>query len=111
MIVRYKDAKPVEMFSGVTRRTLAYGNSLMITEFTWEEGSKVPVHKHPNEQASCIIKGELEITIGGKKFRLKKGDSYTVPPNVEHSQYAVKKTITLDMLSPPREDYKEKHAP
>jgi len=80
----------------------------MITEFRWGEGSKVPIHSHPNEQASYISKGKLEIMIGGRKSFLQKGDSYLVPPNIKHSQFALKKTITIDTFSPPREDYKEK---
>jgi len=108
LIIKYRDLKPMEMFSGVKRRTLAHGESIMITEFSWEKGSKVPVHSHPSEQASYIVKGELKITIGGRKSFLQKGDGYLVPPNVKHSQFALKKTITLDMFSPPREDYKEK---
>lgn len=103
---RYADAKPVEMFPGVVRRTLSYGEKLMLTEFTYEKGARVPMHKHPHEQISYVVKGKYEVTIGGEKFIAEKGDSYLVPSNVEHSQFALQKTITVDVFSPPREEYK-----
>ena len=94
------------MFPGVTRRTLISGKQLMLTHFTYEKGSYVPTHKHPHEQISCVIKGKYKVYIGGKEHIVEKGDSYLVPPNVEHSQHAIEKTITLDLFSPPREEYK-----
>jgi quercetin dioxygenase-like cupin family protein len=77
----------------------------MLTEFTYERSSQVPTHKHPHEQISCVIEGKYKVKIGGKEYIVEKGDSYLVPSNVEHSQHAIEKTLTLDIFSPPREEY------
>jgi len=94
------------MFPGVTRRTLISGDRLMLTEFTYEKGCHVPTHKHPHEQISCVIEGKYKVKIEEKVHIVEKGDSYLVPPNMEHSQHAIEKTITLDIFSPPREEYR-----
>jgi quercetin dioxygenase-like cupin family protein len=106
LLFKYRNSKEVEMFPGVIRRTLMSGEKLMLTEFTYERGSHVPTHKHPHEQISCVIEGKYKVIIAGKEHIVEKGDSYLVPPNVEHSQHAIEKTKTLDIFSPPREEYK-----
>lgn len=105
-VIRYSGVESVKMFPGVSRKTLATGASIMLTEFTWEKGSKVEVHTHPNEQASYVVEGKLKITIRGEEIVIQKGDSYFVPPNVEHSQFALERTVTVDTFSPPKEDYR-----
>jgi quercetin dioxygenase-like cupin family protein len=105
LFFKYQDSEPVEMFPGVIRRTLISGKRIMLTQFTYEKGSFVPTHKHPHEQISCVIQGRYKIKIEGKEYIVEKGDSYLIPPNVEHSQQAIEKTITLDVFSPPREEY------
>jgi quercetin dioxygenase-like cupin family protein len=96
----------VEMLPGIWRRTLNYGQQVMIVHFTLEEGAVVPPHSHPQEQAGYLIEGELLMMINGETHTLKAGQSYMVPPDVEHSATVVKRAIAIDAFSPPREDYK-----
>jgi len=107
MIFPRNDAKPVEMFPGVTRRTLAHGRSLLLAEFTYERGARVPLHRHPHEQITYVVEGHYEVTIDGIPSVVEKGDSYLIPPNVEHGQFALERTVTADIWHPPREDYLE----
>jgi len=101
------DAKPVEMFPGVTRRTLAYGQSLLLAEFTYEKGARAPLHRHPHEQITYVVEGRHEVTIAGVLTVVEKGDSYLIPSNVEHGQFALERPVTADIWHPPREDYLE----
>jgi quercetin dioxygenase-like cupin family protein len=101
------DAKPVEMFPGVTRRTLAYGQSLLLAEFTYEKGARAPLHHHPHEQITYVVEGRYEVTIAGVLTVVEKGDSYLIPSNVEHGQFALERPVTADIGHPPREDYLE----
>ena len=107
MIFFRGDAEAVEMFAGVTRRTLAYGQSLLLAEFTYERGARAPLHRHPHEQITYVVEGRYEITIAGVPTVVEKGDSYLVPSNVEHGQFALERTVTADIWHPPREDYLE----
>jgi len=106
LLSKYQDSKPVEMFPGVRRRTLISGKRMMLTQFTYERNANVPTHKHPHEQISCVIEGRYKVCIEGKEYRVKNGDSYLIPSNVEHSQEAMEKTVTVDIFSPPREEYR-----
>lgn len=107
MIFLRSDAKPVEMFPGVTRRILAYGQGLLLAEFTYEKGARVPLHRHPHEQITYVVEGRYEVTIAGVPTVVEKGDSYLVPSDIEHGQFALERTVTVDIWHPPREDYLE----
>ena len=106
-VVRSRDVEPVETLPGIFRRMLATGENVMLTVFTWEEGSSSPPHKHPNEQVSYVVEGELKVMIQGETAVLGEGDSHLVLPNVEHSVTALEKSITIDVFHPPREDFME----
>ena len=107
MIFRHDRAKKVPMFPGVSRRTLATGQRMMMTEFTYEPGGKIPPHSHDCEQISYVVEGSYWITIQDRAVQVKKGDSYLIPPYVEHYQEALEHCVTVDVFSPPREDYRE----
>ncbi len=101
-----KDAKPVTMLPGLTRRTLAQGKSLMLCEFKFDAHVEVPIHTHPHEQVGYVVEGHVEMTIGGEKFELRKGDSYFAPSNVPHGALTLEPSVIVDTFYPPREDYK-----
>ncbi len=106
MIVYNKDAKAVNALPGLVRRTLAQSNTMMICEFKFDKGVEVPMHTHPHEQVGYIVKGRVEMTIGGEKYELGQGDSYLAPSNIPHGAFTLAPTIIIDTFSPPREDYK-----
>ncbi len=106
MIALNKDAKPVTMLPGLTRKTLAQSQLMMICEFTFNAHVEVPIHTHPHEQVGYVVKGRVEMTIAGEKFELSQGDSYYAPGNVPHGAQTLEPTIIVDTFSPPREDYK-----
>ena len=61
----------------VEERELARGffarmvHSANMTFAYWHilEGSDLPDHSHPHEQAGMVVKGEMELTIGGETRR------------------------------------------
>ncbi|MEA3460095.1 MAG: cupin domain-containing protein [Chloroflexota bacterium] len=105
-VVRVAEVESVEMLPGVKRRTLSCGERVMLVQFTFDEGAVVPLHQHPQEQTGYVVKGELEMKIGSETYRLKAGDSYLAPANVEHGAKVVKEAVVVDAFSPPQEDYK-----
>ncbi len=54
MFVTRSETRVVEMFPGVTRRTLAAGERLMIVESVMQPGASMPLHYHPHEQVSYV---------------------------------------------------------
>lgn len=106
MPIKVMEVEPVEMMPGVWRRTLCYGDGVMLAHFTLEEGAVAPPHRHPQEQVGYVIEGELVMTVGDQTWPLKAGESYLAPANVEHGAEAVKQVVLIDAFSPPRDDYK-----
>ena len=79
----------------------------MLSRLELDEGSVVPLHQHPHEQAGMLLEGEMELTIGDETRELRPGDAYVIPGGVMHSATAVGgPVIVLDIFSPPREEYK-----
>lgn len=100
------EVEPVEMVSGVWRRTLSYGQRLMVVQTTLEEGAVVPVHSHPHEQITYIVEGRLTMEVEGQTHVLGPGHSLLLPGDVEHGATVIERTLVIDTFSPPREDYK-----
>lgn len=105
------EARAVEMFPGVVRRTLGWGDRLLVAEFSYEPGARVPMHRHAFEQYSYVVEGEYTVTIAGARRLVRTGDSYLVPPDVDHAQEAAMRTVTCDVWCPPRPDYQDRKLP
>ncbi len=106
MIFLNKDAVSVQVLPGLTRRTLAQTESIMLCEFTFEAHVEVPIHNHPHQQVGYLVEGRVEMTIDGKKFEIKKGDSYAAQANIPHGALTLEPSIIIDAFYPQREDYK-----
>jgi quercetin dioxygenase-like cupin family protein len=104
--VRVADVDPVEMMSGVQRRTLATGERMMIAHMTLGKGAAAPLHSHPHEQVGYVIEGRIRMTIGGEVHEFEPGDSYFIPGDLEHDAVAITDCVVLDIFSPPREEYR-----
>ena len=100
-----RDSKPVEMFPGVVRRTLASGDRATVVEVTVAKGTAVPVHQHEHEQVGYVARGRLLFEIDGETRELVEGDSYLALSNVPHGVTALEDSIAIDIFSPPRTEY------
>ena len=96
----------VEIFPGVFRRTIIWGERAMVCEITMPKGMVVPTHHHPHEQCGYLVSGKLEFTIGDRKQVIGKGGGWFVPGDVEHSVVTLEDSIAIDVFSPVREEYK-----
>ncbi len=105
-LIDHNSVTPVEMFPGVVRRTITYGERLMLVEVTIDEGAVVPIHTHPHEQTGYLISGRFLFELGGEKRELGPGDCWLVPANVPHQVTALERSLCVDIFSPPREEYR-----
>lgn len=94
-----------DLGGGVKRKILAYGDQLMCCEIHFEKGSVGALHHHPHTQASYVLEGAFEFTIGGEKKVVRKGDMLFKLPNVEHGAVCLEKGVLLDIFTPVREDF------
>ena len=105
-LVRYAEVVPVEARPGIWRRTLAWGERAMLLQSTFDAGAELAEHRHPHEQITYLVSGELEMRVGDEVYSLGPGDSVLIPPEVRHGAIAQKKTVVIDAFSPPNEDFK-----
>src|SRR3990172_5741936 len=82
MFTQRASATAVEMFPGVMRRTLSWGERTLLVELTMATGSEVPWHSHPHEQIGYVVRGRFLFDIGGECREVSATDSYLVPSGV-----------------------------
>ena len=101
------DFKELRVVPGVVHHVVS-SERIMLVVAEIEPNTSLPPHTHAvEEQMGMVLEGELEMTVGGETRKLKKGDAYIAPPNVEHGgRTGEKPAIYIDIFSPPREDFK-----
>src|SRR5260370_696817 len=95
----------IEICPGITRRTVAHGNTMYQMMATLAAGSIMPAHSHPQEQIVHILEGQMRLIVDGVSHELSTGDSFYLASNVPHGVETVLPTRVLDTFSPPRNDY------
>ncbi|MGE5381540.1 MAG: cupin domain-containing protein [Methylocystaceae bacterium] len=97
---RYLQALP-----GIKRKTLAYGEHTLMSEFILDKSAVLPAHSHVQEQTGYLVYGCLQLTIEGETLVLEAGDSWSIPGGVEHRATALEDSLAIEVFSPLREDY------
>ncbi len=105
MFYQANSAHFTELVPGVKLKTLVHGEHTLLTEVRFVKGAVVPVHKHPQEQTGCLIKGALRFTVDGEIIEARPGDSWNLPANVPHGAEALEESVVIEVFAPPREDY------
>ena len=92
---------------GLKRKVLGYDAGLMLVHVDFEEGAVGQLHHHPHRQVSYVESGRFEVQVNGRKEVLEAGDSFFIPPDVEHGAVALEAGRLLDVFAPAREDFVE----
>ena len=100
-----KQIKPKELVPGITGY-YAHGDSMTFGYVELKAGSSIPIHQHIHEQITYIIKGQLDMVIGGQACILTAGMYHVIPSNTPHSAIAKTDCKVIDAFSPVREDYR-----
>ena len=94
-----------QVIEGITLKSVS-GEKTMMTIFEFEPNSVIPSHKHPHEQITYVIEGEMEFLLEGESKVLQAGDGVVIPSNREHSARVLSKQAkAVDAWYPVREDY------
>ena len=76
-----------------------------MTEFILNAGSALPLHRHPHEQTGYLVKGRIRLKIGADEYEVAPGDSWCVPPDIEHGAQILEDSVAVEVFSPVRQDY------
>jgi quercetin dioxygenase-like cupin family protein len=73
-----------------------------ISLFAFDKGEGLSEHTAPFDALVQVVDGKAEITIGGSKHFLEKGDSVIMPANIPHALKAVERyKMVLTMIKEP----------
>src|SRR5712691_1887399 len=95
----------IEICPGIKRQTMTSGKTMYQMIARLEAGSKMPEHRHPQEQIVHILKGRMRLIVNGTPHELTTGDSFYLASNVPHGVETIENTRVLDTFSPPRDEY------
>ena len=73
----------------VSSRTLIKKPATTVTIFAFDQGEGLSEHTAPFDAMVYAVDGEVEIRISGQPYRLKTGDTVTMPANQPHSLRAI----------------------
>ena len=98
-----------EALSELIGRKMIWGERIMLSHVFLDKGSTVPMHQHDNEQFSYLLKGELRFWVGEEQEEVlvRAGDVLHLPSGVPHGAEALEDSLSLDVFSPPRQDWIE----
>jgi DNA-binding transcriptional MerR regulator/mannose-6-phosphate isomerase-like protein (cupin superfamily) len=104
-LVRPKDRKKLNAGRGVEMELLAWGNTMMephLFRIAPNRGSGES-YSHHGEEFLHVIRGELQISIAGKPYRLRAGDSLYFDSNTPHEWHnpGKRETLVLWINTPP----------
>lgn len=86
-------------------KTLAHGKKTLLSEFKLSIGTVIPEHHHPHEQTGYLVSGAVILTIDGKVYDVKPGDSWCIESEVLHGVQVLEDSVVVEVFSPVREDY------
>jgi len=90
---------------GIERKTLAFGERTLMTEFVLRRGSALPQHSHPHEQTGYLVSGRMRLRIGAEEREIAPGDSWCIPPDAPHGAQIVEDSVAIEVFCPVRQDY------
>ena len=106
-LYRWEDI-PAERLTSALSRKLVTGQRLMAAHVYLDAGCIVPWHDHENEQLSYVLSGAVRFRVGdpdGAEVLVQAGEILHNPSGVPHGVVAVVDSVSLDIFSPPRQDW------
>lgn len=92
-----------QVFDGITRQVID-GERQTLVRYVYAPGSAFPVHAHPEEQITAVLRGRIVFTVDGARVELGPGQVAVIPPSVPHGATVEgDETVeTLNTMSPRR---------
>jgi quercetin dioxygenase-like cupin family protein len=97
-------ALPAEV--GSVSRQVTGGENITVAKITFTAGSKLPAHRHVNEQFTVVLEGTMQFfDENGATTDVHAGEMMYLPSNVWHAARALTDATLLDVFSPVRADW------
>lgn len=100
------DLAPQRIWEGVTARAV-HGERLTLALIELDPDSIVPEHAHDNEQVGIMVEGSFEMRVGGETRELRRGDTWSIPPDEPHEvRVGPEGAVVVEVWAPGREEWK-----
>ncbi|WP_213575505.1 cupin domain-containing protein [Rhodococcus sp. USK13] len=94
--------KPVQGMDG----RAVFGAHMQLTYVTFEPGTVVPIHSHPQEQIGLLLRGDATLLLDTGEVQLTELSSYVVPGEVRHGLVVGwEGAVFVEAFHPLRQDY------
>lgn len=93
---------------GIVRQIMAYDGQIMMVRVLFKKGAVGAQHAHYHSQASYVVSGKFEVSLGQEKQVLVAGDSFYVEPDLIHGAVCLDEGELIDVFSPHRADFLKK---
>ena len=104
---RWQDI-PREKLNDLLERQLVTAERVMLAHVYLKKGCVVPRHSHENEQLSYVLEGVVRFWLGEderEQVDVRTGEVLAIPSNLPHKALALEDSLSLDVFSPPRQDW------
>jgi quercetin dioxygenase-like cupin family protein len=100
------EAVPVERVAEGVQRRMVWGDRLMACRIEFAPRVVTPVHTHPHEQITLVVRGRVQFFVAGVPRLAVAGEVLHFPSNIEHGATMLDEEVVLiDIFSPIREDF------
>jgi quercetin dioxygenase-like cupin family protein len=101
--VTWADVAAEEVLPGIMRQTV-HGARQTMVRYLYEPGSVFPVHAHPEEQVTVVVRGRITFQIGNQWQELGPGQVAIIPGSLPHGAQVTgtEQVETYNALSPRR---------
>lgn len=96
---------PLKVGPNTTRTLFGHDDTLMMLKMDFEKGAVGDIHQHQHTQATYVLSGRFEFTIGAEKKVVQQGDACFMPSNVPHGCICLEAGALLDVFTPERKDF------
>ena len=84
-------------------KPLMVGNDMLMVEFFQQAGVRIPEHTHADHESIVyLLRGRMELQVGGASFTAQAGDAWLHEAGVAHSSLALEDCVAVEVKSPPR---------
>lgn len=105
MFVKRSAGGYIDAVDGIKRKTLAFGENTLLSEFLLKKGKELPAHSHPQEQTGYLVSGKIILYINGEGHEVEPGDSWSIPGDVVHRAEIIEDSVAVEVFAPVRQDY------
>ena len=102
------DEVELESVNESMQRRIVTGEKMTVARIYFKDGFIVPLHSHPNEQITQVVKGQMLFVFDDNKAQemlLNPGDVVVIPANIPHQATCIGEVEEIDMWAPRRDDW------